>query len=316
MGWKTPAGMILLALGLTGFTWMRPDNYPIVKAGVWFHQPCRNYVTFRSVQPRNAPAWGRMLAAYTDAPKVVRFGSELLAVGALVKHLDDTQRNVCDAIEREAFPTGPAKTLGEVEDPRAQLGIDAYSLATATYKDARDIARQLNDAQRLEDARVLTDRAYCRAEAIGTPGLDTLPWWKDVLARRKDMLAATGIAVETLADGRLALPLQHAYFETGDATLDAAAIAELKRLAPFVTQVPSIRLRVEGHTDPRVVLPDLPWADNVALGQARAEAAAQVLIAAGVPEDRVEVVSRAAEEAPANGENPRRVRLVVRACEG
>jgi flagellar motor protein MotB len=317
MGWKKPAALLLLALGTMGFTPVRADNYPAVKLGVWFHTPCRNYISFRAVQPRNEPEWGRMLAAYTDAPKNVRFGSELVALGALVKHLDDTQRNVCDSIERDTWPNGPAKTLGEIEDERAKLGIDAFNLANRTYKDVRDVARQLNDVQRIEKARALTDAAYCNAESIGTPGLDTLPWWKDVLARRRASLANAGLAVESLPDGRLHLPLQHAYFETGDASLDGDAISELRRLGPFLAQMPSVKLRIEGHTDPRPVRSPLQSniTDNWELGTARAESVANVLREAGVSADRIEIVSRAAEEQPLGRENPRRVRLVVRACE-
>jgi flagellar motor protein MotB len=315
MGWTKPAALLLLALGLTGFTPVRGDNYPFVRLGVWFHTPCKNYVSFRAVQPRNEPEWGKMLSIYTDAPRNVRFGSELVAVGALIKHLDDTQRNVCDALERDTWPNGPAKTLGELEDERAALGIESFNLANRTYKDVRDVARQLNDVQRIEKARSLTDEAYCRAEAIGTPGLDTLPWWKDVLTRRRESLASAGLEVQSLFDGRLHLPLRHAYFETGDAGLDGEAIAELRRLAPFIKAMPSLKLRIEGHTDPRAIRGNLPWTDNVELGTARAESVANVLREAGVPADRLEIVSRAAEEQPAGAENPRRVRLVVRACQ-
>lgn len=101
-----------------------------------------------------------------------------------------------------------------------------------------------------------------------------------------------------------------ALFEPGEAVLTDAAIADIRRVVSGVTDVRSVR--VEGHTDHRGT-----DAENQALSQVRADAAAAALVGAGI--DAASITAVGLGEAEANQGTPtddemaadRRVDVVV-----
>ena len=82
------------------------------------------------------------------------------------------------------------------------------------------------------------------------------------------------------------------YFDFDQADLRPEATAALDRKIPLFQANPSMRIRITGHADER-------GSDeyNLALGQRRAAAAKQYLVARGITEDRIEIAT-AGEERP------------------
>lgn len=85
-------------------------------------------------------------------------------------------------------------------------------------------------------------------------------------------------------------------FRTGSDQLEAAARQRLTRLAEAARPLTALRVRLEGHADQRG-----GDAYNLDLSSRRAEAVKQALVAAGLSEDRIEVVAAGETGARAEG---------------
>lgn len=81
------------------------------------------------------------------------------------------------------------------------------------------------------------------------------------------------------------LVLQDVIFETGKATLRPGAAARLQPLVGYLNASPSVKVRIDGHTDSVGTA-----AMNLRLSQARAASVRSALVAAGVGAARVEAV--------------------------
>jgi peptidoglycan-associated lipoprotein len=88
------------------------------------------------------------------------------------------------------------------------------------------------------------------------------------------------------------------YFSTDKSDLDAQAQATLAAQARWFIANPSVRGSIEGHADERGTREY-----NLALGERRANAAKQFLIANGVPEGRLTTISWGKERPVAVGSN-------------
>jgi peptidoglycan-associated lipoprotein len=104
------------------------------------------------------------------------------------------------------------------------------------------------------------------------------------------------------------------YFGTDQSDLDAASRATLAAQARWMLANPSVRGSIEGHADERGTREY-----NLALGERRANAAKNFLIANGVPAGRLTVISWGKERPAAVGsdesawaQNRRAVTVVVR----
>jgi peptidoglycan-associated lipoprotein len=104
------------------------------------------------------------------------------------------------------------------------------------------------------------------------------------------------------------------YFGTDKSDLDAASRATLAAQARWMLANPSVRGSIEGHADERGTREY-----NLALGERRANAAKNFLIASGVPAGRLTVISWGKERPAATGsdesawaQNRRSVTVVVR----
>lgn len=273
----------------------------------------RNYIGYRVSQPRNTQAQGTLFGYYADAPHLVRFGQELFDAAELVKHLDQHQRYSWDSLQHNFLSASQPLAGDDFEHGRRM-----YVLARDTYLAIHRISRFTNANERMEASSRLTREAYCEAARIPTPALHELPWWRDVSLSQRHALAMAGIDVELLEDGRLALTLPAATFESGSAVLSADTRVHLESISPRLAAQADEGILVEGHTDPMPISERLQatYATNLELGFARAEAVEAVLVTAGFPADRVQVESRAATEPPPGQANPRRVEVVVDACGG
>jgi peptidoglycan-associated lipoprotein len=104
------------------------------------------------------------------------------------------------------------------------------------------------------------------------------------------------------------------YFGTDKFDVSADAQATLRAQARWLVANPNVRASVEGHADERGTREY-----NQALGERRAQAAKQFLMAQGVPENRLLTISWGKERPVANGsdesawaQNRRAVTVVVR----
>lgn len=86
------------------------------------------------------------------------------------------------------------------------------------------------------------------------------------------------------------------FFATDDSDIDAAARATLDSQAKWLAQYPNVRITVEGHCDERGTREY-----NLALGDRRANAAKNYLVASGVSASRITTVSYGKERPDALG---------------
>ncbi|NDC77851.1 MAG: flagellar motor protein MotB, partial [Chitinophagia bacterium] len=76
--------------------------------------------------------------------------------------------------------------------------------------------------------------------------------------------------------------LRNLYFPSGSATLAPASATELDQLVQLLTENPSLRVRIEGHTD------DVGTAqDNLALSNRRSASVVDHLVSKGIPRERL-----------------------------
>lgn len=127
-----------------------------------------------------------------------------------------------------------------------------------------------------------------------------------LLAARGGNIAAAALVVNRELPGNAAL------FDTGSDTPRRGAAVLLADTARLMSSDASLTLRIEGHTDSRG-----DASDNEALAARRAERVAELLLAAGVPRARIEVVSFGErrplrrESTSAAHERNRRVELIL-----
>ena len=88
------------------------------------------------------------------------------------------------------------------------------------------------------------------------------------------------------------------YFDYDQSTLTSEAQATLDRQAAFLKANPSVRIVIEGHCDERGTREY-----NLALGDRRASAARDYLVAKGVNASRLTTISYGKERSVAQGSN-------------
>jgi peptidoglycan-associated lipoprotein len=100
--------------------------------------------------------------------------------------------------------------------------------------------------------------------------------------RRQDSIAAENARMESLRTTMTST----IYFDFDRSELTDQARSTLDQKVPILRANPNLTIRIAGHTDER-------GSDqyNQALGQRRAAAARRYLIAQGIPESRVEIVT-------------------------
>lgn len=86
-------------------------------------------------------------------------------------------------------------------------------------------------------------------------------------------------------------PLAHVAYALDSYTLDEAARAALDRNAAWLRRWPSTKVTIEGHADSRGTNEY-----NIALGDRRAAAAREYLVALGITADRLAAVSKGEEQ--------------------
>lgn len=102
---------------------------------------------------------------------------------------------------------------------------------------------------------------------------------------------------EATLEGRGLVVTLRALFRDGETTLNPERLASVRLVASLAQRHPDLRVRVEGHTDPRK-----DAAAAMQLTDDRARSAADALVAAGVDPGRVASVGRGADQPVADNE--------------
>jgi peptidoglycan-associated lipoprotein len=97
---------------------------------------------------------------------------------------------------------------------------------------------------------------------------------------------AGGIEVNSDSDSGKAGPLQTVYFAFNSSNISSSTKARLDANAAFLKDNPSVKIEVEGHCDERGSVQY-----NLALGEKRAKAVKQYLMAMGVSASRISTIS-------------------------
>ena len=187
-----------------------------------------------------------------------------------------------DAGKAEAKVAVLQKDREQLEKETAELKSESASLATAK-----------SDLE--ETNRALSARLDQLAHTVETAQEAT-----DDAAREQAAKVIDGLQGDVL-------------FRTGSAEIDAETARDIGVIAGVLTKSPALTVRLDGYADPRGS-EDL----NLKLSQARAEAVRDLLLAAGVPEQALEVNAYGKSESTAQDVDgyafERRVRLTLQAA--
>jgi peptidoglycan-associated lipoprotein len=98
------------------------------------------------------------------------------------------------------------------------------------------------------------------------------------------------------ADFVASVAADRVFFDTDAYNIDSTDRATLDSQAEWLRRYPNVRALIEGHADERGTRDY-----NLALGQRRAEAARNYLVSAGIPSNRIDVISYGKERPEATG---------------
>jgi outer membrane protein OmpA-like peptidoglycan-associated protein len=211
------------------------------------------------------------LLAERDATIAAR-DAEITRLGGALAARDETVA----ALEARlaAIETELAARVGEVDALKAQLGV--ARLQPPPF----DVAKFLPSPDEPVPAAIRDPRAF-GLEAPETWGNGTRPAPRPARARAPAAQEA----------GAAALPFAEVHFERASATLTPGGRERGLEAAALILTMPPSPIRLTGHADRTG-----PAAVNERLSRARAEAVANLLVSAGLPRDRIEVMAYGADE--------------------
>jgi len=151
---------------------------------------------------------------------------------------------------------------------------------------------------------VLTLLAACEtapkdaADAAGSGASSSSSSDSSVSSAPSDSSASAGSAVMTPAEELIKIG-DKVYFEYDSSALSDESKSTLAAQAAFLKANPSVRITVEGHCDERGTREY-----NLALGERRASAARDYLVAQGINNARIKIISYGKERPAFIGSNP------------
>lgn len=228
----------------------------------------------------------------------------------------------CEAVVRVAFNGPAARDSASSADQAKKAAEDAARRAAADaerrqveekQKAAADAAREQarkvaeETARRLEDERRRAEADKRKADeekkrqAAAVKG--ALPPEE---ARKVQAASACEVSLRTVVRSGII------QFDRASAELEAQSLPTLRQLAAAASRCPDVRIEIEGHTDA-----DGTPERNQALSERRAQAVADFLTGAGVPENRLHTIGYgearglAPNDTPANKAKNRRIEFSV-----
>ncbi len=202
------------------------------------------------------------------------------------------------ARDAAAVPAADALAQRDAEFARLEVALLEQSAEIARLTDAlaqrdTEIARLLDEAKVLEASRILPVIGPARVvpAAAGTgPGTDaaTTPGAEGL----DEQLALAKEAPLPRPEAAAPMPLAEVHFDMGSATLSPGAEARARDAAAALAAMDLAKIRITGHSDTIGSA-----AANLALSRARAEAVAAILVASGLPAERIEIEAFGQDEA-------------------
>lgn len=201
----------------------------------------------------------------------------LVAVLAMAGALSACPKSTAD-LELEA-------AMKAVDDARAGKADDCaketYQAAEAALAEARRLAEDGEIDAAKEKANQAKSLAQ-QARAASKPGCD------EKVAEKEDVGPAESNAMTDDASASMKLneALETIYFDYNDATIREDSKAVLSRVANVLVKTPQQTLEIEGHCDVRG-----STEYNLHLGERRARSVQKYLVAQGVNEDQLRIIS-------------------------
>ncbi|MEQ8276372.1 MAG: OmpA family protein [Deltaproteobacteria bacterium] len=184
------------------------------------------------------------------------------------------------------------KNTADLELEAAMKAIDearagkANDCAKETYQAAEAAiaeARQLAEDGEVDAAKEKANQAKSLAEqaqAASKPGCDQVAEEEDISDPEANAMTDASATLD------LAGALETIYFDYNDATIREDSKAVLSRVATVLTKTPAENIEIEGHCDVRG-----STEYNLHLGERRARSVSKYLVAQGVNEKQIHIIS-------------------------
>ena len=197
------------------------------------------------------------------------------------------------------------KAEAERETREAQIAMNNARTAQQQAEAARQAA--IEEQQRLAAAKAEAEAARTQAESARTQAE------KDAQALRERLREQLNLVLQTRDTARgLIVNMSDVLFDFNQATLLPGAKEKLAKVSGILLAYPTLRMRIEGHTD-SVGTDDY----NMKLSQRRADSVRDYLVTNGIADDHVTAVGLgkadpvASNDTSAGRQQNRRVELVV-----
>ncbi len=287
-------GMVLAAIAVIGFQATRggltsPATQPLAQTAPQSGPAEETGAPDTAQAPAPAPA-------EDPASALARADAERLRLEDALARAQDEAARLTDLLSaRDAEPaaaSGPdlkaALASRDAELARLNVALLAQSTEIARLRDdlaAReaDLARILDEGEKLA---ALAQPAMAPARPPKQPLDEVLAALKGAPLPRPEGVAARASEGTGPVRPAAPAPLAEVHFDMGSATLSPGAEARARLAAAALLPMDVERIRVTGHSDTVG-----SGAANLALSRARAEAVADVLVAAGIPRDRLEIAA-------------------------
>ncbi|MFT4974980.1 MAG: outer membrane protein OmpA-like peptidoglycan-associated protein [Myxococcota bacterium] len=141
----------------------------------------------------------------------------------------------------------------------------------------------------------------------------TAGYYRDLMEKLAPMMESGEVQVYLHGDRMLISFTDQIRFDLADDTMDSDSRKVARELAGHIRDIPGVSFQIEGHTDRVPVSDDAEWDSNWELGAERALSVLDVLVANGVPADRLSLASYGETEplVDVDGPEPRNRRVSV-----